>query len=197
MQLTDSLSLVIPLRAADDGTVLVRGFHTPISRQVFEENFRILGATKAALFSNGAKYASEVGPQIAALLLKDEAKRESIRLEQFDADNQPDISGAIALLAEIKRLTVILAPGPGGWEQLPVDVALARKIIDEDEWRDAEAGLCFFTSLFSLCPKRQRAKVIDGLAAPIGGIGTSLTLMDFIASLPTSTQTATSVLKVA
>jgi hypothetical protein len=197
MQLNENLSLVIPIRRADDNTPLIRGFHTPISREVFEANFRALAATKAALFGPGVKYASDVGPQVAALLLTDEAKREAIRMEQVDNEGAPDISGTLALLAEIKRLTLILAPQQNGWEQLPVDVAIARGVIDGDEWREAESGLVFFTCLFSLCPKRQRAKLIDALAAPIGGSGTSLNITAYLASLATSTPPAPSVLKVA
>lgn len=185
MQINDALNLVIPLRRAPDGDILVYGYHTPISREIFEANFRALSATKAELFAKGRTYAGEVGPQIAALLLRDEAKRDAIRLGMVDAEGTPNDAGAVALLAELRRLTMVLVPSAAGWEQIPVDVAMARGNIDADDWREAESGLVFFTALYSLCPRIARPKMAEGLAERLGGSMTSLPLMEYAAFLQT------------
>lgn len=190
MQINDNLNLIIPLRSDADGKPLVYGYHVPISREVFEANFRILAATKAELFSKGRTYASDVGPQISALLLMDEAKRDAFTRGDLDKDGAPNIIGATALLAEIKRLTTVMAPTAAGWDQIPLDHAIGTNVIDADDWREAESGLIFFTSLFSMIPRRDRKQMIEGLAERLGGSAISSPPMEYLASLQTSTQTA-------
>jgi hypothetical protein len=190
VQINENLSLVIPLRRDDEGKTLVHAYHVPISREVFEANFRILAATKAELFSKGRTYASDVGPDISALLLKDEARRDAFARGDLDKDGRPNAAGADALLAELRRLTTVLAPTAAGWEQIPLERAIASNVIDADDWREAEGGLVFFTCLYSMIPRRDRAKLAEGLAERLGGSATSLPLTEFAASLPTSTQIA-------
>ena len=191
MQINENLNLSLPLRRDGSGVVTVWGYHTPISREVFEANFRVLSATKAALFAKGRNYAGEVGPQIAALLLRDEAKRDAAERNDVDANGAPNIAGALALLGDLKRLTLVMTPGAAGWEQIPVDVALARNLIDLDDWREAEAGLVFFTCLYSITPRAGKRKMIDGVADVLGASVTSLSPMEYIDFLRTSMQTAT------
>ena len=45
---------------------------------------------------------------------------------------------ALPLLAELKRLTLVLAPGVGGYEYLPVDIALQKQVINAEDWTEAE-----------------------------------------------------------
>ncbi len=165
-----TLNLVLPYGNA-------RIFHTPISSDVFEMNYRIISATKAAIFARGFGYAADAGPRIATLRLKDEGRRDAKDLgEEGDG-------GAQALLSEIKRLTMILKPGPDGWDTVPVSQGL-----DAEEWKEVEAILVFFTCFYWMAPLRQRRSIADGAASGLGGEITSHSLSEWIASYPPSTQ---------
>lgn len=184
MQINGDLRLVLPLRAAENGDVLAWAYHTPISTQVFEANYRVLAATKAALFAQGARYAFEVGAQIAGLRLRDEGRKDAAEQGNVGADGTPQDAAVPALLAEIQRLTMVALPGAAGWEATPVGVALQRGALDADDWREAESGIVFFTSLWHLTARAKRPQ-IGGMAASMqGGSLVSLPLTEWTASLP-------------
>jgi len=190
VQINGDLRLVIPLRTAENGDVLAWAYHTPISTQVFDANYRTLAATKAALFAQGPRGAYEVGAQIAGLRLRDEGRHDAMLRGDIDADGKPNDSGAGALLAEIQRLTMMVTSSPAGWEPTPIGIALQRGALDPEDWREAESGLVFFTCLWFLTRRANRAE-IGGLAASVQrGSLTSLPLTEWIASLPKSTPDA-------
>lgn len=183
MRINESLKLVVPLCSDDKGPT-VYAYHTPISREVFEANYRVLAATKSALASGGIRNLMGNGPVIASLTLKDEAMKDAVdRGENIDEAMPP----GSALLAEISRLTVVLAPGPEGWETLPVHVAIKRQIIDEEDWQEAESAIVFFTCLYALARKAERDKVMKTTTSILDASTTSLSPMEFVASLPTLT----------
>lgn len=186
MQINEKLNLVLPLRRDEEGVPVVWGYHTPISQEVFEACFRVLGATKAAMFAKGDSYLARVGPQVASLLLKDEAVK-----DRADRGMPPSDEEAVALLADLKRLTLVMAPGQNGWEQVPVDVAIARGTIDADDWREAESGLVFFTCLYSICARSAKKITGNGTAALLGGSMTSSAPTEYCAFLQKSMQDAT------
>lgn len=186
--INDALNLVIPVRSNDSG-VEIYAYHTPISREVFEANYRPLAAAKSALSAKGVYYMMDAGPKIAALTLKDEGKKDA--QEQGDAGD----GGVSALLGEIKRLTMILAPSGGTWNMLPVDGAIAQGIIDADEWSEAESAIVFFTFHSALSRKAERARVATATASVLKGWSTSSSATEYIASLPTSTSSVASAVK--
>ena len=143
MQITDDLRLVLPLRRDAKGEPVVLGYHTPISRETYEASYRILAATKAALFAKGTAFAADVGPQIAALRLRDEARQDARDQGDIDNEGKGRDTVAVALLADLRRLTMVMCATPTGWEPIPVDIAISRGILDLDDWRDAEGGLVF------------------------------------------------------
>ena len=156
MRIDEELRLVLPVGEK------VFAYHTPINEEVFRANFRILAATKASLWGKGLAYAADVGPQIASLTLVDEGEQLAReRLEEGDY-------GARSLLAELKRLTVILKPTADGWDTLPVDKAL-----DEAEWREIEARVVFFTCLYVLTPIADRTGVAEAVSGILRGRTTS------------------------
>ena len=86
MKLENNLNLVFPIRMDEQDNAVLYAYHTPISKAVFESSFRIIAATKAVLFSKGHVFAADVGPRIASLTLKDEAKKDAEARGQFDAE---------------------------------------------------------------------------------------------------------------
>jgi hypothetical protein len=185
--ITNDLKLVVPLKRSENGDVLIYGYHTPIDRPVFEANYRVISATKAAIFGNGLRYAADIGPRIAALTLVDEGTRDSALRGEFMSDGTIKDGGAKSLLAELKRLTLVLSPGPNGWENLPVDVAIQRGIIDEEDWRDGESSIVFFTCAFAMAPRQTRKGVASVLAGVTMAKITSLAPTEYCAGLLTST----------
>jgi hypothetical protein len=196
MQINEALNLAIPIvservtekiEGKDVSKEIVRvwGYSTPISREVFEANYRILAATKSALASKGVHYLMNAGPRIAALTLKDEAHKDAESRGQYD-DQGNVVSSADAFLAEIKRLTNVLCPGPSGWDLLPVDTAISSGKVDAEDWAEALSGIVFFTCHQTLAKKADRKRVSQSTASVLNGSTTSSTPMEFVASLPNS-----------
>jgi hypothetical protein len=167
-------------------------YHTPISQPVFEANYRILAATKAAIFGKGIVFAADVGPRISALRLKDEGHQDAMERGDVDSEGNPKDGGAQSLLLEIKRLTSILAPGPAGWQMLPVDAAIAQKVIDASEWDEAANALVFFTCAYVLAKRHARKNLASVLAGILKGSITSSTPLEHCAFLQKLTKEETS-----
>ena len=196
MKINENLNLVVPV-VSDDKGIIVRGYHTPISREVFEANYRILAATKASLSSKGTHFLMGSGPRIASLTLRDEGRQDAESRGDFDAKGNPTDGGAEALLLEIKRLTTIMAPASHGWEFLPIDTAINQGVIDEDDWREAESAIVFFTAHSALAKKADRAGIMRATTSLLKASTTSLPPMEFANSLLTSTTNDASEGKVA
>ncbi|HGL4258435.1 TPA: hypothetical protein ACKE3D_002115 [Burkholderia dolosa] len=184
---TDTITKKVKGKDVTENVVRVHAYHVPISREVFEANFRVLAATKAALASKGSHYLMGAGPRVSALTLKDEGLKDAAGRGSFDDEGKVIDEETPALLAEIKRLTTVLCAGPNGWDMLPVDVAIQQGKIDEEDWEEATSSLVFFTCNYSLAKKADRAKAAEAMASFLGGSTTSSPPMEFLASLPSST----------
>lgn len=180
MQITETLSIALPVGEA-------QAFHTPISREVFEANYRILAATKASLAGKGLQYQMSAGPRIASLTLLDECREDSMERGNLDNAGNPSDLKARALLAEIKRLTMILIPSTTGYDMVPVDTAISRGAIDSDDWREVESSLVFFTCHVALATKGERAALIRATASLLNGVSTSSDISEYASSSLTST----------
>ena len=187
MKINENLNLVLPLREDEEGNPLLYGFHTPISREIFESCFRIIAATKASIFGKGFVFAADTGPRIASLTLKDEGRRDAESRGDVDEQGNPKDGGATALLAEIRRLTLILAPTQQGWDMIPVETALHSDILDEEEWREAESSLVFFTCPYALATKAVRVNLASAIASVLKGSITSSPVSEYAAFLQKST----------
>ena len=169
------LKLVVPVR--DD----IFAYHNPISREVYEANFRLLRDTKVSIWGDSAQAAFAARGD-AALYLKDAGKSLA-----FSRQEEGD-SGASALLSELRRLTSVVIPGPSGWEAVPIEGALASGRLAEDDWADAEASIVFFTCVLSGTPRRDLKGMQQWAASLLGGQTTSSPPMEWAASLRTSTE---------
>ncbi len=179
MQINDELNLVLDV---GNGFKL---YHSPISKAVFEANFKIIAAVKAELASKGIHYQMESGPRIASLTLKDEAAKLGLD------DN------CRALLVEIKRLSMVLIPTDLGWSMLPVDSAIKSGKIDDEDWQEVESALVFFTAHLSMANRKEKAKVAKAASSLLMGYVTSLDCSGLADSLLKSTQEDATVAQVA
>lgn len=192
MHITPDLRLALPIRIGEtqkpdpsdskktitEPVTLIWAYHTPISMDFFETNYRVIAATKQAIFGKSLGYAYESGPRVARLTLLDCAKTDAMEwgLEQ---------STGSAILNELKRLTNILAPNEknSGFDPLPIDIAIGRNIIDAEEWAEAESAIVFFTCAYAMARKQGREMVATACASVLRAQITSLDSSAFLASL--------------
>ncbi len=179
MHIDDDWKLVLPI------TDSVQVFHSPITKAVFEANFRLLSATKADIFGHGNQYAFLSGLNVAALTLKDIGKRLS------DERGQEGDYGAQSFLGELQRCSTILAPGANGYDILPVGTALAQGTLDADDWADVENELVFFTCAACLSPRKARKAVAQAMADLLECSLTSLSCEEYARGLTISVRPAT------
>jgi hypothetical protein len=189
VQLNRRLNLVIPVSRADgSGDVYVHS--TPISREAFERHFLIISKTFAWIYNQGLGSLS--GPRVALMLMRKVAESSVL------ADGPPDAreaSRALALaevdsfVAEVRRLTNVARPGPGGWEVVPYQEAVDRGALDADDRAEVDNLIVFFT-VVSAVHRRDEVGTILGMMEQLWGAQTtSSTCTEFAASLGTSTAT--------
>lgn len=181
MRIDDHLRIVIPISKG------INAYHTPISREVFEIHYRIISATQARIFGKGLLYAAQSGTMIARLRLLDEGRIDAAERGEFDDNGDPKDGGALDLLKEIKRLTMILAPGTDGYDFLPVDVAISTGVIDTDDWLEVESSILFFTCPYAIAKKKKKSVIAKAICGVMEASTTSLDPTEWIASLPKST----------
>jgi hypothetical protein len=184
---TETVTKKVDGKDVTEEVVKLWAFHTPVSREIFEQNYRIISATKSALASKGAHYLMQSAPRIAALTLRDEGRKDAIARGMVDKEGHVNNDEALSLLEELKRLTMILCPGQHGWDMLPVDMAISAGKIDEEDWGEALSGICFFTCNYAMARKADRATTADAYAGLLGASITSSTPTEFGASLPNLT----------
>jgi hypothetical protein len=194
---TERITKKVDGKDAHEDIVRVHAFHTPISRAVFDQSYRLLAATRATLSAKGSHYLMTAGPRIAALTLRDEGKQDAENRGRVDEEGKPIDEESAALIAEIKRLTTILCPGANGWDLLPVDTAISSGKVDAEDWEEALSNIVFFTCHSSMAKKADRKRVARVTASLLNASITSSNLSEFVGSLPTSTPAETSVKPVA
>jgi hypothetical protein len=175
LQINNALNLVLPIRYDDKGEPNIYAYHSPISTEVFTANYRILVAANAAIWQRGSNYAAACA-STANLALLDAATA--------DAQERGIDSQGPAFLAQIKRLTYVLAPGANGYEQLPVDIAITRDIIDAADWNEAESSIVFFFLGYALLPRAARKVRCTLIASALNGSTASALPLEWIQSLP-------------
>jgi len=196
MRIDDNLNLVFPIRTEikeeekDKKKVEVEipvayAFHAPITREVYEANYRILSLAKSVIYGKGLPFAMGTGQLIASLVLKEECRRDGEERGIADPDH-----AARAFLEELKRLTMIVGPGERGFKPLPVNSAISSGMISSEEWEEAESMLVFFTLTFCLVRNARKRTVMDSAAFILGGGLVSLNCTEWAASSATSTPDA-------
>ena len=182
MRLSRNLKLVLPVDTEKHGTVYAHA--TPITREVFEKYYKVIGRTFTSLIRDGFDVIS--GPSIAMIALKDNA-------EQTGTWDGPD-GVREGLVAEIHRLTqVAYVNGSGkGWQTLLFEDAVREGVIDADDAREVDNALAFFTCVSSVMREDQLTPIRDGMALLWDAQFTPSSCTEFARSLPTSTETETS-----
>lgn len=175
MKIDDRLYLVLPVDRADGTTVWIHA--QAISREVFEQYWLLLSKTWSGLLTE--TLLPYGGPRVINLMMKQVAT--SMRI--WEGPNS-----AQALLAEIRRLAMVLVAG----QPVPLEQALSQGTITEDDAIDVGNALSFFTLASHLASKSERRALLNGLLSVWGARIESLDCMAFNASLQTLIATANS-----
>lgn len=137
---------------------------TPINKEVFKEHFFILSKTFSAIFSEGLGVVA--GPRIAYLML------ERIAGDMSIWDGEKGVRNT--LVNEIIRLANLVYPVEGkGYDTIPLDMALERKIVDLDE---VAGQLVFFTCISSLNTPEQTEEMMLTVSGMWNSVASSLSL---------------------
>lgn len=178
VKIARQLHLVIPIYGSMEDEVPSSYVHsTPISRQVFEDNYLILAKTYSNIIGEGM--GAIAGPRVAAMVMRTAAKDLKI--------NGDVLSG---LFAEIFRLSNYLAPGERGWEMTPVEEALRTGKMSQEDWSEVENSITFFTVAYCMESRRTSAAVLNFAANLSGASVEWLSCTEYLTSLQTSMQAA-------
>ena len=167
-KLDSRLNLVVPIEREDGSTIYVHSM--PISREVFEANFLVISKAFTALFAQQLNVRS--GPRVAHLMLRQTAQEMGI----WDT-----VQGS--LMAEIRRLSNVLMPGANGWDTVPYQDALNRKLINQDDASEAEGAICFFILTSAMFKKRNLESFLEAACDLWGMSVTLLNVTDYGNSL--------------
>lgn len=173
-EINRQLNLVIPITG---GAVTLYAHCTPISLAVYGDFFLEISRTFAAIYNE--KLGPVAGPRVAARLLR----RVAGQLDNLEAVER-------GLIAEIHRLTNILAPGQNGWDTYPYDDAIRHKIITEEDASEIENAAVFFILIWYMHLKVDRRVILEAAAELWKWHVEPLNCTDYRASLRTLTTAA-------
>src|ERR1700741_5292633 len=150
------LNLVIPVET-DRGDIYVHS--TPISRVVFNQYYAEIARTFARIHGGGVSIYA--GPWVAASSLETCAR---------DAGTWEGEAGVErGLLGEIRRLTMVVAPGERGWQTVLIDDALRAGVITDDDVAEIMNIVVFFIVASSMHNRRDLPAMLDGASKLWGG----------------------------
>lgn len=172
MEINRKMNLVVPVDT-DKGRIYIHS--TPISKEVYRENFLVLGKVFAQVFGEGLGVIS--GPRVAYMMLEKIAKDAGA----WDGDRGVKNS----IISEVIKNSKAIIPIEGkGWDDMPLDVAIDRGHVDPD---DVLSELIFFTCVFAINKPAQAIQVMGDVNTLWGSAITSQSSTDWMKSLPTST----------
>jgi len=177
------LNLVIPIIREDGTTIYVHS--TPIRSETFEFYYLVLAKTWSAFLQNSLD--PRTAPSVAALVLKETAKTTTRYPGVNWWDGSDGVGGESGLLAEVTRLSNVIAPdNSNGWSTTTLRDAIDRSIITAEEKSEVMNLLVFFTVASLMPPKPDRKTIINGMGAIYELQITSFNSTAFATSLKTS-----------
>lgn len=180
MRIDKKLNLIIPITDENDNTVAYV-HSTPISSDVFDTYFLPIAKAFSSIYSEGLGFAG--GPRIADKMLRKVSQELGVWEGPTGVQN--------GLIAEIHRLTNVLAVGKNGWEMLPYHVA-KKTVLNADDAAEIDAALVFFGLGSVMFRRAQVADLVGGAMKLWGAQIESLSCTEYMNSLRTSTAGASS-----
>lgn len=165
--------------------VIAHVHSVPLSEEVVDRHFMVLGQTYSAIFSRGLGIAG--GPAIAMRLLKQIATETNV---WEDRDGEVGVKNG--LVEEIRRLTTVIIPGKDGWQQVPLQVAVDGGNISAEDRTEVENAIAFFIAASAVLNRAMRRPMLEAAAELWGAHVSSSTSTELASSLGTSTVTGSS-----
>jgi hypothetical protein len=169
VEIDRKLNLVLTVERGDGSILHVHS--TPVRQAIFTQYYKIIAKTFSQIYSGG--YGVTAAPRIAAMLLRDVAAEEG---SKEGVQN--------GLINEIHRLTNVLVLGNAGWETLPLEDALKRGLLDEDDASEVENAVVFFTVASAMHKRTDLRGVLGAVQGIWGGRLVSSTCTVYASSLP-------------
>jgi len=160
---------------------LIQVHSSSINRSVFEQFYLELGKVFSQCFDSiNQAHLALSAPQLAYPALK------SIAQKAGNWDNAGGVK--FGLVNEIVRLTNVLICGEKGWESIPLDIAIKREMIDEDEEAEILSALVFFTAISKVAPKDLKHSFLEMAGALRNWVFTSSDCTEYMNGLPILTK---------
>ena len=165
-----TMALVVPVDQEGGKTLYVH--IRPLAREVFEQNYKLIGQTINLLYAEGLGIGA---PRLAALALKDLAIKQKI---------WPEVEAG--LVAEMHRGASVLAVGESGrYETFMWDDAVVRGVISADDALEVDGAITFFTVACCMHTRKELTDILATLSGMWGAQESSLTPTEFANSLRT------------
>lgn len=175
MNINEKLNIVIPLY--DEATNVYAYVHTaPVSREVFDANYKLLAKTFSTILD--MRLGMAAGPRVAANVMREVA-------EELASPRRSADAMVASFTNEVRRLSNAIVSQPTGWEQVPLQVAIDRGMISQDDAREVESPILFFSVHWPMLDKMMRTPYLEGSAQVCGGQLSSLSPMGYIEFLRT------------
>jgi hypothetical protein len=178
LRISKKLNIVVPVTRDDGVEIYVHS--SPIAREVFERYHQVIAKTFSAIYGSG--YGTISGPRIAALLLRDAA----VELGQWDGEDGVEAG----LINEMRRLSNVLMPSANGWDTVPIDEAISRGYLSEDDAAEVNNVIAFFTVASAMHKKNEIGSILDAVGKLWGAQTTSFNVTEYGLSLRTSIKDA-------
>ncbi|WP_353613962.1 hypothetical protein [Mangrovibacter phragmitis] len=173
MKIDKKLNLVSTIER-DDGS-LVYLHVTPLPYEVVEINCVLLGS----MFNHFFSLVGGLGaPRVAAMMLRTEIN-DRLALN-------PELAGKPTIIDDIHRMISVIWSDNGEWKKIMLEDALKRSIITEEELREVEGELVFFTVGFAIQKANLVIPTVGKALEAYSGQLTSLNITEYIDSLPKS-----------
>lgn len=173
MKIDKKLNLVLPI-VDENGEPTAYVHSTPIGSNVFDMYFLPLARTYSAIFSLGL--GPVAGPKVADKMLK----KMSIDIKMWDGEAGVERG----LIAEIHRLTQVIAPGKNGWETIPYKYAKDSGVLSKEDAAEVDAAIVFFIVTSAMHPKAELKDYLQAMCSNWGARIELLNCTEFQNSLP-------------
>jgi hypothetical protein len=156
-------------------------FASAIPSRVARKYWQIINNAMGELHSSALE--AKTAPKFAA-----EAVRSAARALGPMAEAEVEKN----FIGEIRRLAMVVLPKDNGWDEMMLDEAISKELLEDDEIDEILNLLVFFTAALSFYALSERAVVVSGAVALWNGRTTSSSFTEWRGSLPTSTPAASS-----
>lgn len=177
MKINKALNLVVPVEFESGDVYYVHS--TPIRKETFEKYFLVIAKAFAKIYQDGLNVVA--GPRVAMLMLR--------RIAEEDGVWEGSEGVEMGLVNEIRRLSNVIMPSEdGSWGTIPLQDALNRGLLSDEDISEVEGMIAFFICASAMHKRNQ----VEGFLQTACNLWSSqlslLTCTEFAKQLPTSTE---------